>query len=70
LAVAGVVSGSGGVRATGTGIVRLTAANTFTGTVEVAGGRLVLANSNVYAGVTTIRNNAVLEVAANNALGA
>ena len=69
LAIAGEVSGSGGIRATGTGIVQLTAANTFTGTVEVAGGRLVLANSNVYAGVTTIRNNAVLEVAANNALG-
>lgn len=70
LVVAGPISGTGGILATGLGVVRLTAANTFAGTVEVAGGRLVLANSNVYGGVTTIRNNAVLEVAANSALGA
>lgn len=70
LVFAGPISGTGGILAAGTGVVRLTAANTFAGTVEVAGGRLVLANSNVYSGVTTIRNNAVLEVADNSGLGA
>ena len=69
LVVSGMITGAGDVRATGTGVVRLAAANTFTGAVEVAGGRLVVSNSNLYQGLTTIRNGAVLEVASATALG-
>ncbi|MFM7072491.1 MAG: hypothetical protein ACKO38_11945, partial [Planctomycetota bacterium] len=70
LSVSGVISGSGAVLATGGGTVSLTAANTFAGTIEVNGGRLILANSNTFGGVTTIRNDAVLELASGEALGA
>jgi autotransporter-associated beta strand protein len=60
LTVSGVVSGPGGVAKTGTGLLSLTAANTFAGPVSVGGGTLAFGlPSSLGTGAITLDGGAV-----------
>ncbi|NBS02386.1 MAG: hypothetical protein EBS72_09655, partial [Rhizobiales bacterium] len=57
-----VISGAGGLSHNGTGTTTLSGTNTFSGTVDVTAGILILTGSNSTTATTTIANGATLQI--------
>jgi len=64
--MSGVISGTGSVFKTGTGVLTLSAANTFTGTLTVDNGTLKMGNASARgAGSTVLSNTGILDLNGN-----
>lgn len=64
--MSGVISGTGSVFKTGTGVLTLSAANTFTGTLMIDSGTLKMGNSSARgAGSTVLSNTGILDLNGN-----
>src|SRR5262249_769489 len=57
----GVISGSGGLNKQGSGILTLSAANTYNGTTTISGGTLIVTGSLAASGMVAVDAGAVLE---------